>query len=245
MIYPNDPIREAVFDIRIDRLNTNDVNDLLRMKELVSADFPIEKKGHYVTGMFQLSPDKPIEINTHSRPAGFMFLSEDHTRQLQVRMDGFTLNVLKPYENWETHFDVFIKYWSEYNNKFKPAHVIRIAARFINRIELPLPFDRFDRFQEYVLNMPPMPDCLPQSFSSFFMQLQVPCKDKYRNAIITDTIEPIEKSVLPFILDIDVFQELNVENSTESLMLNFSEIRKIKNEIFEGCITDKTRNLFK
>ena len=46
------------------------------------------------------------------------------------------------------------------------------------------------------------------------------------------------------ILDIDVFQELNIENSIDNLKLNFSEIRKIKNEIFENYITDKTRQLF-
>ncbi len=76
------------------------------------------------------------------------------------------------------------------------------------------------------------------------MQIQVPCKDAFRNVIITETIEPIDNSLLPFILDIDVFQELNVENSNDSLRHNFSEIRNIKNEIFENCITDKTRHLF-
>jgi uncharacterized protein (TIGR04255 family) len=93
--------------------------------------------------------------------------------------------------------------------------------------------------------MPPIPDCLPQSFSNFFMQIQVPGKDKYRNVVITETIEPISNSILPFILDIDVFQDLNIKNSIESLTLNFSEIRSVKNEIFENCITDKTRNLFR
>ena len=241
MNYPIAPIREAVFDIRVDRLNINDVNELLSFKEIVSKDFPIEKKRHNITGMFQFSPDKPIESKSHSDLTGFIFLSGDNSRQLQVRIDGFTLNILKPYEDWETHFEIFMNYWAIYNDMFKPNNVTRIATRFINRIEIPLPFDSF---QEYVLNMPPIPNCLPQTFSNFFMQIQVPCKDEFRNAVITETIEPIEDSVLPFILDIDVFQELNVSNSIESLTHNFSEIRIIKNEIFDNCITDKTRKLF-
>lgn len=241
MKYQRAPIREAVFDIKVDRLNINDVNELLSVKEIVSKDFPVEKKRHNITGMFQFSPDKPIESKSHSDLTGFIFLSEDNSRQLQVRIDGFTLNVLKPYENWDPHFEVFMNYWAVYNDRFKPNNVTRIATRFINRIEIPLPFDSF---QEYVLNMPPIPTCLPQTFSNFFMQIQVPCNDDFRNAVITETIEPIENSVLPFILDIDVFQELNVSNSIESLTHNFSEIRKIKNEIFENCITDKTRKLF-
>jgi uncharacterized protein (TIGR04255 family) len=241
MNYPNAPIREAVLDIRVDRLNINDVNDLLSIREIISESFPIEKKRHNITGMFQFSHDKPIESKSHSDLTGFIFLSEDSTRQLQVRIDGFTLNILKPYENWETHFEVFIKYWEVYNEKFKPNNIARIATRFINRIEIPL---HFGNFQDYVLNMPPIPNCLPQTFSNFFMQIQVPCKDNFRNVVITETIEPIENSVLPFILDIDVFQELNIRNSIDSLTQNFSEIRNIKNEIFKNCITDKTRNLF-
>lgn len=242
MNYPKAPIREAVFDIRIDRLNINDVNELLSFKDIVSKDFPVEKKRHDITGMFQFSIDKPIESKTHSDLTGFIFLSEDHARQIQVRIDGFTLNVLKPYENWETHFEVFLKYWNVYNEKFKPNNITRIATRYINRIEIPLPFNNF---QEYVLNMPPIPKCLPQTFANFFMQIQVPFQDDFRQVVITETIEPMDNSTLPFILDIDVFQELKLNNTIESLTQNFSEIRKIKNEIFENCITDKTRELFK
>ncbi|MFL0161960.1 TIGR04255 family protein [Aquirufa salirivi] len=241
MNYPKAPIREAVFDIRIDKLNIIDVSELLNIKEAISNDFPIEKKRHNITGMFQFSPDKPIESKTHSDLTGFIFLSEDHSRQLQIRIDGFTLNILKPYENWETHFNLFLKYWNIYNKQFSPNNILRIATRYINKIEIPLPIDDF---QEYVLNMPPIPNCLPQTFANFFMQIQVPCKSDYRNVVITETIEPILNSTLPFILDIDVFQELNVNNSVESLTKNFSEIRNIKNEIFENCITEKTRKLF-
>lgn len=242
MIYQNAPIREAVFDIKVDKLNILSVEELLQIKELISNDFPIEKKRHDITGMFQFSPDKPIESKSHSDLTGYIFLSNDETRQLQVRIDGFTLNILKPYENWETHFETFINYWSEYNNFFRPEKIIRIATRFINRIEIPFPFNDF---QDFVINMPPIPACLPQTFSNFFMQIQVPSKDKFRNVVITETIEPIEHSILPFILDIDVFQELNIENSKENLSLNFAEMRGIKNEIFENCITEKTRKLFK
>ena len=241
MIYPNAPIREAVFDIRVDRLNIKQIEDLAVFKDLVKDNFPIEKKRHNVTGLIQFSADKPVESAAHSDLTGYVFISEDQTRQLQVRVDGITLNILKPYENWETHFEQFLKMWEIYKKLFSPNNVIRIASRFINKIEIPLPFNDF---QEYILNMPPIPNCLPQTFATFFMQIQVPCNDSYRNAIITETIEPIIDFKLPFILDIDVFQELNVQNSTDSIVANFDELRKVKNEIFESCITDKTRKLF-
>ena len=85
--------------------------------------------------------------------------------------------------------------------------------------------------------MPPIPKGLPQIFNSFFMQLQVPCSDNLRNAIITETMEPATENILPFILDIDVFQERGL--SYTNLVENFNQIRLIKNEVFENCISQK------
>ena len=124
---------------------------------------------------------------------------------------------------------------------FAPNIVTRIATRFINKINIPLPFEDL---QDYILNMPPIPKCLPQNYSTFFMQIQVPCSEPLRNVIITEAIEPVIDSQLPFILDIDVYQWLNVQNSSESILTTFSELREVKNEIFENCITNKTRDLF-
>ncbi len=241
MNYPNAPIREAVFDIRVDKLNIGDVSDLLKIKDNLIEEFPIEKKSHQITGMFQVSEDKPIESKTHSDLTGFVFISKDGTRQIQIRVDGFTLNILKPYGNWESHFECFIKYWEIYNAMFNPKNITRIATRFINRIEIPLPLSKF---QDYILNMPPIPSCLPQEYANFFMQIHVPCSDGIRSAIITETIEPIQANLLPFILDINVSQNLNLDKTKENLTRNFQEIRVIKNQIFESCITENTRNLF-
>jgi len=239
MKYLNAPIREAVFDIRVDKLEINDVHDLLQMKELITNDFPVKDIVHNITGMLEFSPFKPNETKTVNNLNGFIFISEDKTKQLQVRLDGLTFNVLKPYDNWETHFDLFIKVWNIYNDKFKPNQINRIASRFINRIEIPIPLNSF---QDYFSNMPPIPKCLPQTITNFFMQIQVPC-DNLRTAVITETIEPLQEKILPFILDIDVSQKVINDNSIENLVSIFNEIRILKNNIFENCITDKTRNL--
>lgn len=240
MKYLNAPIREAVFDIRVDKLEINDVHDLLQMKAQITDDFHVNEIVHNFTGMLEFSPFKPDETKTVNNLNGFIFISEDKTKQLQVRVDGLTFNVLKPYDNWDTHFDFFMKVWNIYNDKFNPNQINRIASRFINRIEIPIPFNSF---QDYFLNMPPIPKSLPQTITNFFMQIQVPCGN-LRSAIITQTIESLQEFSLPFILDIDVYQNSINNKSIENLVTNFNEIRITKNDIFENCITDKTRNLF-
>jgi len=241
MNYPNAPIREAIFDITIDKLNIKQVEELSTFHDKIKDNFPIEKKKHQVTGLLHFSLDKPMESKAQSNILGYVFISSDGTRQLQVKTDGITFNVLKPYENWEIHFEQFMIMWEIYKEMFAPNIVTRIATRFINKINIPLPFEDL---QDYILNMPPIPKCLPQNYSTFFMQIQVPCSEPLRNVIITEAIEPVIDSQLPFILDIDVYQWLNVQNSSESILTTFSELREVKNEIFENCITNKTRDLF-
>ena len=242
MNYTNSPIREAIFDIKVDKINTNQIEALLAFKEYIKSDFPIEKKKESFTSVIQFSAEKS-ESQMQTNIIGYIFASEDQTRQLQVDFDGITLNILKPYKNWETHFEQFLKIWEIYNNTFAPENVLRLGTRYINRIEIPFPFTSF---QEYISNMPPIPACLPQFFTSFFMQIQVPCEDNNqdKNAIISETIEPINNNILPFILDIDVYQELNLDKTTENITKIFNEFRKIKNNIFEDCITAKTKQLF-
>ncbi len=239
MAYPKSPIREAVFDIRIDSLNIDSPEQLKLFKSFVATEFPTEKEIYTGNITLQQLEGEDLKAMGTKEIAGYVYLSDDQTRQIQVRMDGFTLNILKPYETWEKHFDTFITQWINYQKLFNP-NVIRIATRFINKIEIPR---NFDSFQDYVINIPPIPNCLPQVIMNFFMQIQVPSPDFKKNIVITETVEPLENELLPFILDIDVFQDRDLDNSLEVLLSNFNQIREIKNMIFESCITDKTRAL--
>jgi uncharacterized protein (TIGR04255 family) len=90
--------------------------------------------------------------------------------------------------------------------------------------------------------MPPIPKNLPETFTNFFMQINVPYKAPSHHVILTQTIEPAIESKLPFILDIDVIEVGKI--SREELTQKFNILRSIKNETFENCITDLTRNLF-
>ncbi|GIL23790.1 MAG: hypothetical protein BroJett042_23030 [Bacteroidota bacterium] len=239
MKYKTAPIQEAVFDVRIDRIGVQSVEELKRYKDQLPKEYQNEKKKVNFSGLFQVADNKELETKTRGDLTGFVYSTVENNKQIQVRLDGFTFNVLRPYDKWEVHFSEFLKAWTEYKNLFQPSSVVRIATRFINRIEIPIPFKDFE---EYIINMPPIPKGLPQIFNSFFMQIQVPCEDNLRNAIITETMEPATEKILPFILDIDVFQERSI--TFDNLAENFDQIRAIKNQVFENCITDQTRKLF-
>ncbi len=93
-------IREAVFDIKIDQLNIHKTEDLLQFQELVKEAFPLLKKRHNIRGEFQFSNDKPIESQAHSDHSGYVFLSQDSSRQIQIKQDGLISTYLN-YIKWE------------------------------------------------------------------------------------------------------------------------------------------------
>ncbi|MBK7764124.1 MAG: TIGR04255 family protein [Bacteroidetes bacterium] len=241
MNYTNNPIREAVFDIRVEPLAVTQIEELNAFKELIIGEFPNQKTQHRFTGLFEFQPDKEVASKGTSDVLGHIYSSDDASRQIQVGFEGLTLNILKPYNSWEEHFTFFMKLWSHYKDLFAPSTANRIAARFINRIELPI---TLTSFQDYITIMPPIPSCLPQIYSTFFMQIQVPCDENGQNAVISEAIEPIQDSKIPFILDIDVSQNTNIGSTIDEITSNFNEIRTTKDKIFESCITQKTKDLF-
>lgn len=239
MKYKNPPIKEAVFDIRINRLKNDKLNVIEKLHESIT-DFPIKQKIVTFAGKIEFKSNKPLQSSTHGQDIdGFVFLSEDKNKQVQFRLDGYTYNILNTYDSWEVHFDEFWNFWELYQKELKPDEIIRIATRFINRIKLPSSID----FDDYITNMPPIPSCLPQKFSAFFTQTKTPIPVQNKEVIINETIETPENDLF-FILDIDVY-ELGEEIIKNDLVDKFTELRKIKNEVFECCITDKTRELFR
>ncbi len=236
MTYENPPIQEAVFDIQVDRLSIESVDQLRSFRTKLHNDFHSDEGKPLFNVTVQIGAEGK-QSQTEPKTTGYLFKTKG--KQVQVRENSLTLNVLRPYSNWENHFSEFEGYWELFKELFQPVTVQRIATRFINRIEIPIPFKNFE---DYISNMPPIPKILPQNFSSFFMQIQVPYHGDNQQIIVTEAIETPANGKLPFILDIDVFQSKNL--SFETISSDFLRLRSIKNDIFENCITDETRKLF-
>jgi uncharacterized protein (TIGR04255 family) len=237
--YPKAPITEAIFDIRIDQLEHNDLAEIQKIQELVQG-FPNVKKHFHIASQIQFNTENEIiQSDNKASALGFVLTNAERTKHFQARLDGFTFNMLPPYTNWEEFSSTALELWDIYDKALKPKNIIRIAVRFINKIFIPFPFKDFD---DYFTTIPKIPKNLPETFTGFFSQINVPFIGTNRSVILTQTIEPIIKDVLPFILDLDVFETGVIKR--EDLVSRFAELRIIKNETFENCITENTRKLF-
>lgn len=241
-IFPNAPITEAILDIRAELPETVKLEDLVAFQNSIRGRFPEKKERYLYEAGLQFSQEGVSTTPPQQKIDGYLFESLAEKKVVQARLDGFTFNKLKPYENWEVFCKEGRELWNLYSQIAHPTKVIRIALRYINRIEIPLPLKDFE---EYILTFPQIAPTLPQAVARFLMQLVIPNTSIEANGIITIAVENVTDQKLSLIFDIDVSRASSYVDNKEDIWSDFEKLRIFKNEIFFKSITDKTKELFK
>lgn len=244
-VFPNAPITEALLDIRVQLPKDINLQILESFHDRIKEKFPDKQKRVFIKAGFKFSPEGVTsEIPVQSGgPDGFLFRSPIENKVVQARLDGFTFNKLKPYEKWETFSSEARQLWNLFTEIARPITITRIALRYINRIEIPLPIKEF---KDYILTVPDSPPDLPLNVSHFFMSVVCGKPEIQAKAQLNETLEAVTpNNTLPLILDIDVYRETTFEGNSDVIWAEFEKLRDFKNEIFFKSITKKTEELFK
>ena len=246
--FPKAPIREAIFDIRVKLPEQTELATLEGFEQDFKDRFPEKEK--------KFSWKSPIEIKLEQGPEvgkpeggilGYIFKSSKEQKIVQMRLDGFTFNKLKPYENWEVFRDEGEELWGKYVERTHPTNVTRIALRYINEIEIPIPMDEPEvKIEDYLLLGPDTPKGFPYKLSNFLVRLQFQNPDIGANAVVNISMEPLKNgNILPFIFDIDVYKELVLDSQNPIKWEVINALRDFKNELFFKGTTEKARELFR
>lgn len=243
-IYRKAPITEALIDIRAELAEETTLEKLASFHELVKDRFPQKEERILITSSFKVSLGNPLISDTSgSKIDGYRFRSPETNKIVQVRLDGFTFNKLKPYESWDVFSAEAKELWNMYSGLAQPIKVTRLALRYINRIEIPLPIKDF---REYILNAPDISPNLPQSLNHFFMRVVIPYHEVEATAVITVTMdEQVNPQQVPIIFDIDVFKGRSYKSDDADIWQDLEKLRNLKNEIFFDSLTDIAKEMFK
>ncbi len=238
--FSKSPLTEAVLDIQVkprDELTLIALEDIQKGHE---AEYPTRQNRMYFQSEFSIDPDKPLSIASRSQ-IGYNFVSVDERQIVQVGLNGFTFNRLVPYESWETFSAEARVWWNIYRNIAKPEAIIRLAVRYINRLDLPLPVEDL---KDYLKTVPEISGDLSQELSGYFMQLRLPQDDIEGNLILSEAlIAPVKPNAISVVLDIDLFRDSKIPNNEEAIWEYFEQLRIKKNIIFLACITERTKEL--
>jgi uncharacterized protein (TIGR04255 family) len=174
---------------------------------------------------------------------GHSFQSGDGKQIVHARRDGFLFSRQQPYEGWERFRTEARRLWDVYRAVTRPEAVTRVALRYVNRLDV-LPSD--GGLKDYLRVLPDVPKGLPDIVSDFFMQLQVPQEGLSGTLILREaTLEPSPSGMAYVLLDIDLFRVAELPQEEGPLWDFVERLRTRKNEVFEECITDRTRELIR
>lgn len=238
---PNAPITEALIDIRVKATSGFDVNRLQSLHDSIKEVYPEKIPRKDWQGKFEIKADGPEISAGGGQTSGYHFKSADKKQIFQAKVDGFTFNRLKPYENWGVFRTEAKRLWHLYRG-IVSADIIRVAIRYINKFNMPLPIKDFS---EYLSAPPTVPPELPQGVPSFFSRVVILNPEIEVTAIITQVLEPaIDPNAAPIILDIDAFRSNPDGITEEETWILLDKLREFKNQIFFSSITDKAKELF-
>jgi uncharacterized protein (TIGR04255 family) len=231
---PNAPITEAIIDLRAELPSEISLSDLARFQSGIEDRFSERTERRPFKTRIEIQGDVP-KIHTSSPKAdGYLFTSSSEQLIAQARLDGFTLSRLQPYHSGDKLIEEARDLWHRYLQVARPRKVTRLAVRNVNRIEM----EAGSPLERYVLTVPEIARSLPQILEGFFLRLLLPDASG-AHAIVTETFGEIrpETLVIPLILDIDAFREVDLGPDDAEIWQVVAELRAFKNRIFFNSLT--------
>ncbi len=245
--FSNAPITEAVLDIRLDPDGAPTFDDLNRFVQMVKSDYPNAKKVGEIRAELRadLGAGDPPQL-THTASAetlGYQCIAANGRTIVQPRVKGFVFSQLRPYDRWSIFKAEARRLFELYTSEFGSRLVKRVALRTINRLDIP--GTQVD-FKDWIRTGPEISPVLPQGLASFFMQVHQTYGDVKAHCIINETlVPPVLPNTVAVVLDIDLFRDVHIPQDPETLWSLFDELRRKKNEIFLGCITERMKETFR
>ncbi len=240
----NAPITEAIIDFRVKLPSKFKVEAFLELKNTIGDRFPkFEERKLYLSQLgFKKGKPQPPSAE-YNGVHGYFFRPESGKKVAQFRIDGFTFSLLKPYTYWEEMFGEARELWAMYCGIAQPEAVTRLAVRYINHINIPLPIDDLS---DYFTASPKIPDDIQGVISGFLSKVVVYDQEM---DVATNIVQALEKSTKPdkhitVVLDIDSYKTGDFNASNGGMWDIFADLHNIKNKIFFNCITDETTRLF-
>lgn len=245
MIYAKPPIVEAVIEFQFSGSFT------AAQRQRVSSKFKKYYPNIEILNELTIQ-NRPDGMRHDSIEFGLKMSSNDRTEivclagdiaseaPLEPRLAAVYISQLAPYCGWEVFRNRFLSCWSTAEKAIGHRKVERAGVRFINRIDIP---GEIGKYSDWVNIIPEMPPNLPGPIQ-FQMQNLIEVGDARANIIVYTAISPIPKHT-SVVLDIDVYNTIVVSDRLDDRIDLINSFRDKKNFIFEQCITDQARELFK
>jgi uncharacterized protein (TIGR04255 family) len=238
MDYNRPPIIEAVIELRLTKPVENRVIE--RAATSLQAEYPFRH------------PEQGREIKVDAATGkteanlawtGQKLTSLDGADNALLRPMSFISSRLGPYLGWDQFKDRSKRDWGLWRKAAGALDLSRIGLRYVNRIDVPSVPATPVRLEDYLNCYPHMPDERPLHSYTMQMTQSIPA-DNCMLTINSASVVPPVIGFYSFVLDIDVFREMEMPRRDDDVWELLEKMRDHKNRVFESCITDRSRALF-
>ena len=241
--YARPPIVEAVIERRFISPIEYEVVDELRRK--FQGEYPaVTPTAEYA---FAINADGAAP-EVRQNPVGFRMISLDGTAIVIITTQSVAFSRLAPYPGWEDFSAGASATFKIARDFTGDVPIARIGIRYVNRLDLPmidgdLPVTRME---DYILIRPEYPQPLTRALHGFTLQcvfdVQVP------DCVGTITVAPVQSPVPrhnSVVFDIDIGRNASIPQNERDIEELMGLIRIEKNRIFDTCLTDRAKELFR
>jgi uncharacterized protein (TIGR04255 family) len=240
--YEKPPLIEAVCEFHFSQDNPWDIAAPGLIYNKIKEQFPFRNSMKINTlNEMDVPQGKGLGIRVEDR---IQFFQKDKKTLLQISPYLIAINVLEPYKHWDFFFTQIKNIFKEYCNITENVKIENIILRYINKIEI---MQLSLKLDEYFNFYPILREELPSNFGNFSLSVHVPY-EKGKDLLKLELSDfPSEKeNEARFILDLTYFpnkkERGKIELNDAIDWIDMAHTNVIK--AFEGCITQKTREIF-
>ena len=236
----NAPIAEAVIELRVrmSRPIPDASFEVFRVR--LKDRFPRAQSIRFVASHLQFDDENQVKNDVSSTLFGVRLDDAEGTWVVQAKSDGLAISRLPPYESWESLIATAREVWPIYVEVFDPEAVLRLGARYINRV--PLEAENVD-LDAVLTAAPKIPPDLPQSLLQFVTRVVLPMGGDGITVTILQLLEPASSEGsrrAHVVLDIDAAYEQAITPKSPEMWGLLEGLRNAKNMAFFGSLTELT-----
>lgn len=240
--YNHAPIVEAIIDLRTAWPQALSQDTIASFAESVKDQFPIVNDITRVSMDFRGNEQGVGEFNSQQDKVGLRLASDRGDRVLQLQPTVFTYSHLPPYSDWVTFRDEARPLWLSYAKMTQGSLVTRLAVRVINKLRLPVSIADLPRYSNLLACLP---RGIPSTPEGFFTQMQLNGSAWASNCqvLLNAGALPQPDGKVELLLDFDIFVNAPHASDSPQLWEILDKLSTAKDDLFEGCITEETREL--
>lgn len=238
--YDNDPIIEAVCEIRFRPTGNEDATVVGLTYGLLKDGFPTKRSATVL-----VSTPFPGQQNVFGE-ARTQFVSADEKEIIAVAPNVISISRLAPYPTWNEYLPLIRKALSAYLQVSTPEHIQHVGLRYINRIVFPESIVNLDDWLTYYIAGPQLATDSTAGMNAFLALSQVFLEgDRDVLQLQLSNGQPTPENRATCMLDINYslgqVGAINVSQIEAWLTSAHTNIEAY----FEACITPKLRERFK